>query len=130
MEFHHFGLIAIFWIAIVAIVFFSSLFGYLDRANRYRTIQKLAESGQPVPQEYLGPYYPRRYWRYGHPIASGIQLMCVGIALALFFWAMTGWGTPFDEFHHNSWLPFVGIFPFMIGLSRVLVGIFDRPPPK
>jgi hypothetical protein len=28
-----------------------------------------------------------------------------------------------------GWLPFVAIFPFMIGLSRVLAFFFDRPPP-
>jgi hypothetical protein len=30
----------------------------------------------------------------------------------------------------RNWLPFVGIFPFMVGFARVLAGLFDRQPPS
>ena len=130
MWFHALGPIAIFWIAIVLIVFFGNFFGYRERSNRYRMIQTLAEKGQPIPPEYLSDRYVRRSWRHGNPIGSGIYLMCVGIALAIFFWALTGWGNPFDGNHMPSWLPVIGIFPFMMGLARVLAGLFDRPPPQ
>ena len=90
-------------------------------------IETLAEKGQPIPPEYLGN--GRRYhsWRYGNPVGSGIYLMCIGVALFVFFWAMTGGGNPLDGDYHHNWLPFIGIFPFMVGLGRMLAGLFDRP---
>jgi hypothetical protein len=45
----------------------------------------------------------------------------------VFFWAMEGGGNFFDGDHMPGWLPFVGIFPFMIGFARFLAGLFDRP---
>jgi hypothetical protein len=125
---------AIFWGAIVAVVFCSSFFRYRERAHRYRAIEKMAEAGQPVPPEmlyarhrdYRDDYRDYRY--YGSPIWHGVTLMAIGVALFVFFWAMTGGGNYFDGEHMPSWLPFVGIFPFMIGLSRVLAGLFHRPP--
>jgi hypothetical protein len=42
---------------------------------------------------------------------------------------MTGGGDYFDGERMPSWLPFIGVFPFMIGLARLLGGLFDRPPP-
>ena len=124
--FHSMGVIAIFWIAVVAIVFVGNFFSYRERASRYRMIETLAEKGQPIPPEYLGN--GRRYysWRYGNPVGSGIYLMCIGVALFVFFWAMSGGGYPFSGDGPN-WLPFIGIFPFMVGLARVLAGLFDRP---
>jgi hypothetical protein len=129
MTFDHLSTAAIFWIAIVAIVFFSSLFGWLERSSRYRAIEKMVEKGQTVPPEFLGrgPLpYDRRAWRYGHPVSSGIYLMCVGVALAVFFWAMQGGGNVMVDGHMANWLPVIGIFPFMIGLGRVLTGMFER----
>lgn len=126
---HSYGIVAIFWIAIVIIVFLGTFFSYRERSARYRTIQTLAEKGQPIPPELLDRGRPGRYyWRYGHPVASGIYLMCMGVALAVFLWAMTGSSDVLDGDMHRDWLPFIGIFPFMIGLARVLAGIFDRPP--
>jgi hypothetical protein len=69
----------------------------------------------------------RYSYRYHSPIQSGIFLMCIGVALAVFLWAMTGGGDYFEGENMPSWLPFVGIFPFMVGLARFLGGIFDRP---
>jgi Domain of unknown function (DUF6249) len=125
--FHSMGVIAIFWIAVVAIVFFGNFFSYRERASRHRMIETLAEKGQPIPPEYLGN--GRRYYsmRYSNPVGSGIYLMCIGIALFVFFWAFTGGGNPLVGDYNHDWLPFVGIFPFMIGLGRMLAGLFDRP---
>jgi len=125
---HSVGVVVVFWVAVVAMVFFGNFFSYRERASRHRMIETLAEKGQPIPTEYLGN--GRRYsWRYGHPVASGIYLMCVGVALFVFFWAFSGGGNPFSGTYYGApnWLPFVGIFPFMIGVARVLAGLFDRP---
>jgi hypothetical protein len=132
---HHLSLIVVFWLAIVALVFFGSFFRYLERTSRHRMIERLAEKGQPIPPEFMSS--PRDevrrhlHYRYRHPIQSGIQLMCVGIALSVFMWAMTGGGNLFPAEHGvPNWLVFVGIFPFMLGLARVLGGLFDRPDSK
>ena len=138
---------AIFWGAIVLIVFVSNFFGYRERTSRHRMIEKLAEKGQPIPPELLngngnGRYYDGYGYRGGwhrYSLAGGIYMMCVGVALFVFLWAMTtgdfnGIFGGDGDFHWGGpgWLPFVGIFPFMIGFSRVLAYIFDRPrnPPQ
>jgi hypothetical protein len=129
---HSVGVVAMFWIAIVLIVFFGNFFSYRERASRHRMIETLAEKGQPIPPDYYG-YGRRHSWRYGNPVASGIYLMCVGVALFVFFWAFSGGGNPFEDGGHfggPNWLPFVGIFPFMIGVARLLAGLFDRPSSK
>ena len=123
----------IFWGAIVLIVVVSNFFSYRAQASRHRMMETLAEKGQPIPPEYIagrgGDDYYR--YRYRNPIQSGIFLMCIGIALAVFFWAMTGGGAPIDQYGHMpSWLPVVGVFPFMVGLARFLGGLFDRPRDK
>ena len=134
----------VFWGAIVLIVFCGTFFSYRERTSRHRVIEKLAEKGQPIPPEllqgngggYNGYYGNRRSGRYyGSALGSGIFLMCIGVALALFFWAMTGGYNFFggnDMFggdHVPNWLPFVGIFPFMTGLARVIASVLDRPTP-
>jgi hypothetical protein len=141
----HHGLLvsAIFWGAIVLIVFFTNFFGYRERVSRHRAIERLAEKGQPIPPELLNGYGrgyadgPRSWRRYS--LSGGIYMMCVGVALFIFLWALTTGdlnaffsGDKDFTFNGPGWLPFVGIFPFMIGLSRVLAYLFDRPrtPPQ
>jgi hypothetical protein len=116
----------IFWGAIVVIVVVVNFFSYRIQSSRHRMMETLAEKGQSLPTEAMsGRYDP---YRYRNPIQSGIFLMCVGIALAIFFWAMTGGGNFLDDNGHTpNWLPVIGIFPFMVGLARFLGGIFDRP---
>jgi len=126
---HSMSIIAVFWAAIIVIVFLSQFFWYRERTNRYRMIEKLADKGQPIPPELLagGRGY---HSRYGSSIQSGIFLMCIGVALAVFFWAMSGGGGFGGGDHAPSWLPVIGVFPFMIGLARVVSHAFERPPSK
>jgi ABC-type transport system involved in cytochrome c biogenesis permease subunit len=133
--FDHMGPSLIFWGAVLLIVFITSLFGFLERQSRYRTIEKMVEKGQTVPPEMLSRYaarydrYDRHGWHYTHPAASGIFLMCIGVAIAVFLWALQGGGNVIDGDHVPNWLPVVGIFPFMVGLARLLGSAFDRRPP-
>ena len=121
----------VFWGAIVLIVFMSFLFGHLRRSSRYRMIEKLADKGQTISPELLASVGNghSRDDRYKSPVQSGIFLMCIGIALAVFFWAMGGAGNPFAG-EHISWLAVIGIFPFMVGLARLLGGLTERRPPQ
>jgi Domain of unknown function (DUF6249) len=126
---HGMSVVAIFWLAIVVIVFVSSFFRYRERTSRHRMIETLAEKGQPIPPDAFENGRDH-YYRYGNSVGSGIFLMCIGVALAVFFWAMGGGGNLFDGDHMPNWLPVIGIFPFMIGLARLLGGLFDRPRSK
>lgn len=116
----------IIWGAILLLVFIVSLFKYLGRRSQYRMLEKLAEKGQTLSPELLagmtgnGQKSPDDIRR---PIPSGIFLMCIGIALAVFFWAMQGGGIPLAN---DNWLAVIGIFPFMVGLARVLGAALDR----
>ena len=125
--FHGLESTIIFWGAIVLIILVANYFSYKNLSSRHRLMEKLAEKGQPIPPEFFRG--GRDYYRYRSPIQSGLLLMCIGIALALFFWAMSGGGNYFEGDNVPSWLPFIGVFPFMIGLARFLGGLFDRPPP-
>jgi len=134
---------AVFWGAIVLMVFFGNFFRYRERTSRHRVIEKLAEKGQPIPPELLngdgGRDYGYRGGWHRYSLAGGIYLMCVGVALFVFLWALTtgdfnsffGGGQDSD-FMAPGWLPFVGIFPFMVGFSRVVAYLLERPrnPPQ
>lgn len=128
LVFHGMESTIIFWGAIVLIVVVGNYFSYRGQASRHRMMETLAEKGQPIPPELLSSRHSNRS---GSPIQSGIFLMCIGVALAIFFWAMSGGGNFMDEHGHMpNWLPVIGIFPFMVGLARLLGGIFDRPRDK
>ena len=130
MVFHGLESTLIFWGAIVLIVFAANFFSYRTQASRHRMMETLAEKGQPIPPELLTNTRPYRN-SFVSSVQSGIYLMCLGVALAVFFWAMSGGGEMFDsEGHMPHWLPVIGIFPFMLGLARFLGGMFDRPRDK
>jgi len=122
---HGLNVVIVFWAAIAIIVVAGSFFSYRAQASHHRMLEKLAEKGQPIPPELLSGG-GRDYRRYRNPIQSGIYLMCIGVALAIFFWAMGGGGAIFDGDRMPNWLPVIGIFPFMVGLARLLGGMFDR----
>lgn len=117
----------IFWGAIVLIVLVSSFFSHRTRLAKYKMMETLAEKGQTLSPELLASL--GNGVRYRNPVQAGIFLMCIGIALAVFFWAMGGAGNPFIG-EHISWLAVIGIFPFMVGLARLLGGMTERRPPK
>ena len=65
-----------------------------------------------------------------NPVSAAIILMFIGVALAVFFWALGGGGNLFHGEHVPNWLPVIGIFPFAIGLGKLIGLIFERRPPK
>jgi lipopolysaccharide export LptBFGC system permease protein LptF len=121
--------LVIIWGAILGLVFIISLFKYLSRRSKYRLLEKLAEKGQSLTPEMMAGIangHDRANAADKNPIASGIFLMCIGVALAIFFWAFEGGGVPFAN---GNWFIVIGIFPFMVGLARVLGAAFERRDP-
>ncbi|MBV8976052.1 MAG: hypothetical protein JO261_01445 [Alphaproteobacteria bacterium] len=128
MDLHAYGNL-IMWVAIVIVVVVVNYFSFKSQQSRHRLMETLAEKGQTIPPDFM--IAGRGYHRVHSPIQSGLFLMCIGIALAVFFWAMNGGGNLFEAHGHMpNWLPAVGIFPFMVGLARFLGGLFDRRSDK
>jgi hypothetical protein len=120
----------IIWGAILLLVFIISFFKFLSRRSKYRLLEKLAEKGQSLSPELLANLTNGGNGRAPeekNPITSGIFLVCIGIALAVFFWAMQGGGIPLID---GNWLPVIGIFPFMVGLARLLGAVFGKRDSK
>jgi len=120
--------IAIFWGAIVCFVLIGSYFKYRTRESEHRMLERLAEKGQAISPELLANI--GRDDRSGAGVRGAIILMFIGIALAVFFWAMNDGGGLFQNEHVPNWLPVVGFIPFMIGLALLVSKLFERRPPQ
>jgi len=123
MEFPQVHPLVIIWSAILLLIFIIMFFNYLSKRSKYRMIERLAERGQTLTPEVLSGISNGHSKTDKNPVSSGIFLMCIGVALAVFFWAFEGGGIPFD---HGNWFIVIGIFPFMVGLARVLGAHAER----
>jgi hypothetical protein len=105
--------------SILLIIFTVLLFSYLSRRSKYRMIERLAEKGTVLTPEMLAGITSNGRGGVAdkNPVTSGIFLMCIGVALAIFFWGLDGFQAPWNG---GDFLPVIGIFPFMVGLARVL----------
>jgi hypothetical protein len=132
MDYPFFSPVLISWVGILGIIFIVFFFSYLKSRAKYRLLEKYAEKGQTLPPEVLSSFNVKANWKsddIANPLGSGITLMCIGVALAVFFWAMQGFGNPFVG-EDIGWLPAIGIFPFMTGLGRVLSVAFTGKSPE
>ena len=121
------AILMVIFTGVVGIIFIVMLFQFLARRSRYRMIETLAEKGQALTPEMLAGITNGHDRGPKSPMASGIFLMCIGIALTIFFWATTD----FQDLLHGGAMPTAtGVIPFMVGLARVLGAVFDRREPK
>ena len=96
---------------VAAIMFFS----YLRSRSLHRTVREMVAKGQPVPPTLFAP--PPAV-RARSDFRRGVVLMMVGIALMIFFGAVT-------EGEGGAWA--IGIIPFLIGAGYLLVWKFEGP---
>jgi hypothetical protein len=127
-ESHWINATVVFWGAIVLFVLIGSYFKYKTRTSEHRMLETLAEKGQSLTPEMLSRLGNGHRDRTS--VSGAIILMFIGIAIAVFFWAMGGGGALFEGEHVPNWLPVIGIFPFAIGLGRLIGMIFERRPPQ
>lgn len=112
------------WTAVICIVLIGNYFGYKRRASRDRMLEKFAEHGQPLPPWLMAELGDRQD---RNPFTSAFVLIAAGVAVALFFLAMTGGGEWFTaEKGVPNWLPALGVFPFLVGVAKLLGAIADR----
>lgn len=121
----------LFWILVFAVPITSIIMGSLSRMSRYRALSKLAEQGKPIPPELMSAREEHGIGSRG-PLRGGIVMICVGIGLFIFFWAMTGAGGFMHGVTNNhdvDWLPAIGAIPFMIGVGLVVTAAVERKRP-
>ena len=124
------GSSVIFWGAIVLFVLIGNYFNYKTRESKHRMMERLAEKGQTLSPELLASLSSSNGNGHRNPVSGAIILMFIGVAIAVFFWALGGGGNLFQGEHIPNWLPVIGIFPFAIGLGRLIGLIFEKRPPK
>lgn len=112
-----------FWAVIGIIIVANSYFIYRVRMARYRVMQTLADKNQPVPLELFSG--PQRSAPVGL-MRGAIVLICIGGALAVFFWSMTAQSIFHGPIESAEWLPTIGIFPFTIGFALLLLAWLER----
>ncbi len=125
---------AIFWIAIAVMSVAGAFFSHRSRVAKYKMMETLAEKGQSLPPG-LTPELLEAVSKgeqRSNPVQTGITLVCVGIAIAVFFWALGGGGNFFEGEQIPNWLPVIGIFPFMVGVAFLVGSFFNKPttPPQ
>lgn len=116
-----------FWLVIGIVVIANGYFVFQVRMARYRVMQTLAEKGQPVPLELFNG--PRRAAPVGL-MRAGIVLSAIGVAFMTFFWSMTAQSWFHGPIESASWLPTIGFFPFMLGVSLLLMARVERRRPE
>ena len=122
------------WLVIAVIAIAAIVFRFLTEASRHHTMRVLAEKGHQIPPE-IFTGNSAAYYRTAASFRGGIILMCIGVAAGVFFWALTSDSGMFrGPIPGISWLPVLGIIPFMLGVALVAIALFERrlppPPPK
>jgi hypothetical protein len=117
----------VFWVVVGAVLIANGFFVYQVRVARYRVMQTLAEKGQPVPVELFNGAV-----RTAHTgmMRGAIVLLCIGVALATFFWSMTSVSIFHGPIESALWLPTIGLFPIMIGFALLLMALIERRNPQ
>jgi len=118
--------IVAFWLVIGAVLVANGFFAFQVRMARYRVMQTLAEKGQPVPPEMFSGSVGRA------PVGmlrAGIVLVCLGVALGLFFWSMTSASIFAGPIKGADWLPTIALFPLLMGVALLLMALIERRRP-
>jgi hypothetical protein len=113
--------LVIFWLVVGASII--SFLWLRARMHTDKVLQSLAEKGLPI----LPELFRRAQTQDTRAIylARGLILISVGLATALYFWAMSSGLFSPDENKH--YLPFLGAFPLFPGIACIIIGLMHRP---
>jgi len=87
-------------------------------------MEKLLDKGQTLSPELLNSISADH--RHRSPLPGGIFISMVGLAIMIFFWALTGGSGLWDGVGAPVWLPVLGVFPLLIGIAMLLSALLDR----
>jgi hypothetical protein len=116
-----------FFGTVLAIVVVSLYYTHKNRTAKYRLVEKLLEQGQTLTPEMLeniskslGSGDKVNVSAFG----SAVYQIMIGIGLAVVFWALTSYTcAPY-------FLIAIGVFPFAIGLSRLITILYEKNQAK
>ena len=115
----------VFFGTVLAIVISCLYFRYKNRTAKYRLIEKMMEQGQTLPPEALESLSKSFGQSEKSPrsdFGSAIYQILIGVGLAVFFWALCAYT------HAPYFLIAIGVFPFVIGLARLITIFYDKRP--
>lgn len=105
----------VFWLVIGVIAVAGVIGSSYRETKKNALIESLIEKGQPIPPQLFEGSKPYD-WR-GFMI-GGVMSTAVGVALAIFFWALTTWQATDPE---QRFLPFISAFPIVIGVALIAI---------
>jgi hypothetical protein len=108
------------WITLIAAIFLTNFFSYKLRIRRFQTIETLAQKGLSIPPELLTTGRGNDRQR----IRAGTHLLCLALAVAVFFWILGG--TEVDGSEIPASLAVLAIFPAMIGLAQFIIILLNK----
>lgn len=85
------------------------LYRYFNRKKKYELAQKIVESGQPLPENFMEDL-KEEYHEDTGLFEKGVKNVAVGIALTIFLWLMT----------KTAFLACIGLFVVANGVSQLL----------
>ena len=92
-------------VIIVAVLFYR----YYNRKKKYELAQRIVESGQPLPDNFLNEL-KEEYREDAGLFEKGVKNVAIGIALTIFLWLMTG----------EAFLACIGLFVVANGASQLI----------
>ena len=100
----------------LAIILAALYFRHRNRKLKYETMQKIIDSGQPLPENFAKIFEGEAKENTGL-FEKGVKNIGIGIALSLFLWLMTG----------EAWMGCIGLFVVANGVSQLLTYYKYKP---
>ena len=103
----------VFWLVIATIAISGIYFRHRTVDSRNQVLKTMIEKGVPIPED----LFDRKPPMDGRNLlVGGIVLISIGVAMVIFFGAMSYYG----EFDDNRFVPFVSAYPFCVGIALLI----------
>jgi len=105
----------VFWLVIGAVAVAGVIGNSYAAAKKNALIESLIEKGQPIPPQLLEG---RKIYDWRGFMVAGVIFATSGVALLIFFLALTTWQVTDPE---QRFLPFISAFPISIGVAFLVI---------